>query len=112
MTEESEGRIARVKRHLKENAKVYLVGVGCLGVGYILHQPKIAVAPAMDSVDVLFAMGDSPQLTQEILVGLAEGTFDEWDCDLGTALDTFGPYEFAIAARSGAIFIHSLKTGE
>lgn len=105
-------RIARIKRHLKENRNVYLVGVGYLGLVYILHQPKIAVASEMDSVDVLFAMGKNPQLTQEILVGLAEGTFDEWDCDLATALDTFGPYEFAIAARSGAIYIRSVKTGE
>lgn len=105
-------RIARVKRHFKENRKVYLVGVGCLGVGYILRQPKVDATPDMDSVDVLFAMGNNPQLTQEILVGLAEGTFDEWDCDLGTALDEFGPHEFAIAARSGAMYIHSIKTGE
>jgi hypothetical protein len=30
------GAIARIKRHLRENKKTYLIGVGCLGAGYLL----------------------------------------------------------------------------
>ena len=102
----------RVKRHLKENTKVYLFGVGCLGAGYILGWQKVVI-PEITSVRVLQAMGKDPQLTQEVLVGLAEGTFDEWDVDFGAALDILGPYEFAIAARSGAMYIeHILNQGE
>lgn len=99
----------RIKSHLKENKKAYLFGVGCLGAGYILGRQKI-VAPEMNSVNVLRSMGESPQLTNEVLLGLAEGTFDEWDCDLATALGMFGPEEFAIAARSGSISLEYVKT--
>lgn len=109
MNQESEGRVERVKRHLKENHKVYLVGAVGLSVGYILRQPKVAVTPGMDSVSVLFAMGNDLELTHEIISGLAEGTFDEWDCDLHTALEEFGPLELARAAHAGAFYIQSMK---
>jgi hypothetical protein len=103
------GRVERVKRHFKENYPLYLVGVGCAGVGYMLHQPTVIITKDIDSVSVLFAMGDDKQLTHEIISGLAEGTFDEWDCDLCTALEEFGPLELSRAAHAGAFYIQSMK---
>jgi hypothetical protein len=39
MEDENEGRLDRVKRHLKENKKTYLIGAGCLAAGYFLRRP-------------------------------------------------------------------------
>lgn len=63
----------------------------------------------MNSVEILKAMGEDPQITHEVLLGLAHGTFDEWDCELDSALSMFGPPEFAIAARTGAGWLAYLK---
>lgn len=50
-----DGRFARVKRHLKENKKTYLVGAGCFATGYILRGYTLRVvsevaAPTFNNV--------------------------------------------------------------
>lgn len=35
--EELKGGVARVKRHLQDNKRTYLVGAGCLAAGYLLR---------------------------------------------------------------------------
>lgn len=39
MENENEGRLDRVKRHLKDNKKTYLIGAGCLAAGVFLRKP-------------------------------------------------------------------------
>lgn len=64
----------------------------------------------MDSVDILKAMADDPQVVHEVLVGLGHGMLDEWDCGLEDALEMFGSKEWALAARSGWSYIKDLKS--
>jgi hypothetical protein len=33
--------LRKIRVHFEENGKVYLVGAGCLGAGYLLHRPQV-----------------------------------------------------------------------
>lgn len=43
MDDDQESRLDRVKKHLKENKQVYLVGAGCLATGYFLRPQVVNI---------------------------------------------------------------------
>lgn len=55
-------RLERIKQHLQENKKVYLVGAGCLGAGYFLRPQVVNI------VDVCNLKYKSPTTTTIINV--------------------------------------------
>lgn len=52
--EEDHETIRKVRIHFEENGKLYLVGAGCLGAGYLLRRPQmitiVTEAPAISPV--------------------------------------------------------------
>lgn len=56
----------------------------------------------LDVAGVAEWLADDPGRTDELVHRLALGGWDEWDCDIVTLLDNFGPQEWAIALRAGS----------
>jgi hypothetical protein len=88
MENENEGRLDRVKRHLKDNKKTYLIGAGCLAAGYFLRRPGTTaiinnVAPSIAPVfnNTVNNGGHCTKIVQrlsdkEIFEQAAEAAFD------------------------------------
>jgi hypothetical protein len=61
---------------------------------------------------ILKAMAEDGQLAEDVLTYLAAGVWDEWDCALVDAAELgFGPDEWAIAARTGAVMAEYQQKG-
>jgi len=64
-------------------------------------------------IEILRAMAESPTLADMVLSYLNEGMWDEWDCDLASALGEvgLGGPELQIAARS-ALALANYRRGQ
>lgn len=69
---ETKNRVNRIRLHLLENQKTYLVGVGCLAAGYFLRKPPISIvnfiseAPKSDFVPSSGCIWIADHLMQEL----------------------------------------------
>jgi hypothetical protein len=82
--EEDHESVRKMRIHLEKNGKVYLVGAGCLGAGYLLRRPQVieivnevspAIAPVIAPVItnnniVIAALGDPGNVVECVETGV------------------------------------------
>lgn len=54
----------------------------------------------MNSLEILEAFANNPEVMAEVLHFLNDGIWDEWDCGLDLAFRMFDTEEFHVAAKS------------
>lgn len=54
--------------------------------------------------EMLEELGSDPEKMATFMNALGSGMMDEWDCGLAPAFKMFGEQEWALAAKSGALY--------
>lgn len=85
-------RLERIKQHLQENKKVYLVGAGCLGAGYFLRPQVVNIVDVCNlkyksptNNIIINALGDPGNVVQCVETGTVYASQNQAARELGVA---------------------------